>query len=392
MSEAPVPITDVFGGSEVSLLEDPYAVYRRLRREQPVCAVQTMTDVAHLVTRHDDVREALRNDEVFSNRSNSRLIGLVMGRTVVEMDGTEHLRHRALITPALAPRALRGDFPRRVAEIAHEIIDGFAGKGRADLVAEFTFSYPLRVFNEILGLPLEDYETIHRKAIELTHIGRDPVTGLAASEFFKTYLAPIVKQRRREEPSDLIGRLVHAEVEGERLSDDDVISFCRLLVIAGAETTYHMMGSALYGLLTRPEQLDEVRAERGLLQATMDETLRWESPVQIVTRETLCPTEIAGTALPEAANLILCIGSANRDDRVYDEPDRFDIHRDPSEHLAFGFGKHYCAGSRLAYLEAETGLDALLERLPNLRLDPGEQSGIVGMAFRGPERLSVLFG
>jgi len=392
MSAAPVPMAEVFGGSEVSLLEDPYPIYRRLRREHPVCAVQTLTEVAHLVTRHGDVRETLRNDQVFSNRSNARGISLVMGRTVVEMDGAEHLRHRALVTPALAPRALKGDFPRRVEEIAHEIIDGFAGRGRADLVAEFTFSYPLRVFNEILGLPLEDYETIHHKAIELTHIARDPAKGLAASAFLKEYLAPIVKQRRSEEPRDLIGRLVHAEVEGERLSDDDVISFCRLLVIAGAETTYHMMGSVLLGLMSRPEQLDEVLADRSLLQAAMDEALRWESPVQIVTRETTQPTEIAGFALPEAASLIVCVGSANRDESIYADPDRYDLHRDASEHVAFGFGKHYCAGSRLAYLEARIGLNALFDRLPDLRLEPDEKCGVVGMAFRGPDRLPVLFG
>jgi cytochrome P450 len=382
----------LFGSTTNRGPNDPYPVYRRLRDESPVLPVTSWTGGnSYLLTRYDDVREALRNDALFSNRSNERTVGAVFGRTIIEMDGREHLRHRNIITPALAPRALKGGFPAAVASIAHELIDRFAADGRADLVADFTFTFPLRVFTLILDLPVEDYDAFHRWSIDLTGVSDDPPAALEASRLVADYLRPIVEKRRAEEGGDLISRLVHAEVEGERLSDEEVISFLRLLVTAGAETTYHLIGSALYALLTHPEQLEELRADPSLLQSTIDETLRWESPISITNREVLSPTEVGGVAIPAGAGIVLAIGSANRDERKFPEPDRFDIHRSPNEHVAFGFGKHYCAGSRLAYLEARVGLRALLDRLPGLRLDPGQDCGLVGFAFRGPDRLPVLF-
>jgi cytochrome P450 len=385
-------LKQLFGGLMVDPVPDPYPVYRRLRDQEPVKTVLGMGDQRHyLVTRYEDVRAALRDDAVFSNRSNARGISLVMGRTIVEMDGREHLRHRGIVTPALAPRALKGDFPRRVARIAHDHIDAFAARGRADLVSEFTFTYPLQVFTEILGLPVEDVERVHRWSADLTHVATDPARGLEGARLLADYLRPVVEKRRGECASDLISRLVHAEVEGSRLSDEEVVSFLRLLVIAGAETTYHLIGSALFALLRAPELLEEVRADRSLVQPLLDEALRWEAPVQTVTRETLAPARLGDVELPAGADVILAIGSANRDERQFPQPDRFDLHRQPNEHIAFGLGKHYCAGSRLAYLEARVALEALLDRLPGLRLDPDLPCGVVGMAFRGPDRLPVTF-
>jgi len=386
----PVPGAELFGNDPLGL-RDPYAVYRRLRRDRPVLPVEMIVGTTWLVTRHDDVREALRNDVLFSNRSNAKGISLVMGRTIIEMDGAEHRRHRNLVTPSLAPRALRGDFPALVAEIAHELIDGFAERGRADLVAEFSFVYPLKVFARILGLPEQDWAEVHRWAIDLIGIARDPARGLAASRTLAGYLQPLLEARRAEPTADLISRLAHAEVAGSRLSDEEVVSFLRLLVVAGAETTYHLIGSALYALLTHPEQLAEVAADASLVPAVLAEALRWESPVQIVTRETARPVTLSGVEVPEGESLTLAIGSANRDETRIEDPDRFDLHRAPAEHVAFGYGKHYCAGSRLAELEARVALETLLERLPGLRLEPGTDCAVIGLAFRGPDRLPVRF-
>ncbi len=383
---------ELFGGPLTNPIENPYPVYQRLRREEPVCALAMMDQsVGYMLTRFDDVYVALKDDEVFSNRSNANGIGLVMGRTIVEMDGREHLRHRNIITPALAPRALRGDFPRIVEATAHKLIDEFAGRGQADLVEEFTFTYPLQVFTQILGLDPEMAATFHRWAIDLSWVGRDPQRGLKASQLMAEHLQPVVAQRRAEPTDDLISRLVSADVDGRGLADEEVVSFLRLLVMAGAETTYHLMGSALFGLMTHPEQLEEVRQDRSQLDAALDETLRWESPVQIVTRETLQPTVLSGVEIPAGTELIVGVGSANRDESHFEDPDRFDLHRKGPEHIAFGFGKHYCAGSRLALLEARVGITTLLDRLPKLRLDPGQDAAVVGMAFRGPNRLPVLF-
>ncbi len=385
-------LADLFGDTSNRGPNDPHPVYRRLRDETPVLPVTSWTGgTSYLLTRYEDVREALRDDTLFSNRSNERTVGAVFGRTIIEMDGREHLRHRNIITPALAPRALKGGFPAVVESIAHELIDGFAAARRADLVADFTFTFPLRVFTRILDLPVEDYDAFHRWSIDLTGVSDDPPAAFAASRAVGDYLRPIVEKRRAGAGADLISRLVHAEVEGEHLSDEEVISFLRLLVTAGAETTYHLIGSALYALLTHPAQLEELRGDPSLLQSTIDEVLRWESPIAITNREVLAPTQVAGVEIPAGAGIVLAIGSANRDERNFPEPDRFDLRRSPNEHVAFGFGKHYCAGSRLAYLEAQVGLRTLLDRLPGLRLDPDQACGLVGFAFRGPDHLPVLF-
>lgn len=383
---------ELFGGTAMSPVPDPYSVYKRLRREQPVILVEGPLGQGYLVTRYDDVLAVLKNDTLYSSRSNATEIGLVMGRTILEMDGEDHLRHRNLVAPAFAPRFLKGDVPDVIASVAHQLIDRFTAHGHADLVSEFTFTLPLRFFSQrFLRIPIQDYDTFHRWGLDMLHIADDPAKAFAASQAIVDYLRPILDARKAAPGDDLLSALVHAKVGGHNLSDDELLGFCRLLIPAGAETTYRLLGNALFALLTHPAQLEEVRDNRAQLDAVIEETLRWESPVQYVSRETTAPTTIAGVELPAGARLGVILGSANRDERHYGDPDRFDMHRGADDHLAFGFGKHFCAGSRLAYLEARVALNALLDRLPNLRLDPSQESQVVGLAFRGPDRLPVLF-
>ncbi|MBY0399426.1 cytochrome P450, partial [Myxococcota bacterium] len=308
------------------------------------------------------------------------------------MDDREHLKHRNLVTPALAPRALRGDFPKRARAIADELIDRMQSRGEADLVRDFTFDYPLRVFGEILGLPQAELEPFHGLAIDLTRVADDPGKGMAASRRLRELLLPRVEQERAVPSESLIGRLAQARVDGERLSDEEVVSFLRLLVAAGAETTYHLMGTVLFALLARRPVFEALVADRTRLRRVLDETLRWESPIQIVTREAVCDLVLRDVAIPAGSTIVVGIGSANRDERAFPDPDRFDPDREGTEHLSFGFGKHYCAGSRLAYLEAEIGLEALFDRFgARLALEPGADPALVGVAFRGPNRLPVRF-
>ena len=379
-------------------ISDPYRLYARLRRELPIAEIGPRPHPGVFITRFDDVHRVLKDHETFSSRSNAeRGIGLVMGRTLIGMDGHEHLKHRALITPSLAPRALRGEFPGIVDRIAHGIIDGFASRGRADLVSEFTFVYPLRVFTEILGLPPEDVPQFHHWAIDLSHVAKDPARGLAAAQKTKEYLAPMVEQKRARPDNDLISELARARVDGESLTDEEIISFLRLLVIAGAETTYHLLGSALFALLGDPSLLASIRANRDRIGALLDETLRWESPVQMITREAAEDTVLGGVEIAKGKEVVVSIGSANRDERRFPDPDhfdigRFDLGRHGEPHIAFGFGRHYCAGSRLALLEATVGLNALLDRLPELRFDArSEPARVIGVAFRSPDHLRVEF-
>jgi cytochrome P450 len=373
----------------MSPVHDPYPAYARLRRERPVIAIQTIMGTQWLVTRYDDVATVLKNPGVFSSRANARGIGLVMGRTILEMEGKEHLRLRNIIAPFF--RALRGGLPETIARLAHELIDHFAGDGRADLVSQFTFTFPLRVVAHIIGIPIEDYAAFHRWGLDIVGIADDPPKGFAAAAALGEYLAPVLAQRRREPTGDLLSRLAHAEVDGHHLDDEEIMGFMRLLLPAGAETTYRLIGSALFAMLQHPPVLAEVHADRAALDLVVEETLRWESPVQYVSRETVEPTALSGIDIPAGEILSIALGAANRDERHYDDPDRFDLHRHNDDHLAFGLGPHFCAGSYLARLEARIALDSLLDRLPGLRLDPRETSRVVGLAFRSPDRLPVLF-
>lgn len=393
MTPRPPDLAALFGDPLTSAVRDPHAVYRRLRREAPALEIAIGGGGSgFLLSCYEDVKEALRSDAQFSNRSNAKAIGLVMGRTIIEMDGLEHLKHRSLVMPALAPRALRGDFPKRVRGIADRLIDRFSDRGRADLVAEFTFDYPLRVFGDILGLPEAELEPFHALAIDLARVGEDPMRGFAASRKLREILLPIVERERTRPSGSLIALLAEARVDGERLSDEEVVSFLRLLITAGAETTHHWMGTTLFALLSEREFLDDLFRDRSRMRRILDETLRWESPIQIVTREAAVDLRVRDVLIPAGAIVIACIGSANRDESRFPDADRFDPDRSQTEHLSFGFGRHFCAGSRLAYLEAEIGLAALLDRLGSrLAFAAESDAAIVGAAFRGPDRLPVRF-
>jgi cytochrome P450 len=213
---------------------------------------------------------------------------------------------------------------------------------------------------------------------------------MVASRTLWNYLLPHVTARRSEPRDDVISRLVTGTIEGSGLTDDEVISFLRLLIPAGAETTARLIGSMLFALLVERERFERVREDRSLIHWAIEETLRWETPVVFVAREATQDTEIAGVPIP-AGNLVSAIiGSANRDETRFADPDRFDLDRRDERHLSFGFGRHFCLGSHLARLEARTALGALLDRLPRLRLDPdAPPPAITGLAFRSPRTLPV---
>jgi cytochrome P450 len=386
---SPLTVAEMLQAGPTAPIENPYPLYARARRTSPVAPVWEGS--SYFVSRYDDVNAILRDHERFSSSSNTeRGIGIVIGRTLIGMDGREHLKHRNLITPSLAPRSLSGAFPRIVAEIAETVIDSFARRDSSDLVADLTYVYPLRVFTEILGLPPEHVKTFHDWAVDLSMVATDPGRGFAAVKGMSEALEPLVRRKRARPGNDLISELATATVGGAALSDHEVISFLYLLVLAGAETTYHLLGSALFAMLRDPALLASVRADRSRIGRVLEETLRWESPIQIVSRVTTADVEIAGTRVPRGRDLVLGIGSANRDETRFPHPDDFDVDRTGPAHLAFGLGRHYCAGSRLAILEATVAIDALLDRFADLHLDPrGKPPSIRGVAFRGPDHLRV---
>jgi cytochrome P450 len=204
--------------------------------------------------------------------------------------------------------------------------------------------------------------------------------------------ARVLAERRREPREDLLSVLAHAELDGTRLSDEEIFAFLCLLAPAGAETTYRSSSNLLFGLLSHPEQLDAVRRDRALLPQAIEEALRWEPPLLGIMRTTTRPVELGGVLLPEGAVVNVNVGAANRDETRWERPDEFDIFREPKQHMAFAFGAHRCLGMHLARAETTVLLDALFERLPNLRLDPdAEDVHITGLVFRAPLALPVVF-
>ncbi|MDE0952775.1 MAG: cytochrome P450 [Halioglobus sp.] len=380
-------------------VSNTHAIYAGLRRDHPVYETTLAADLnspdgnrSFLITRYADVKGVLRDDKQYSSDINQRTMGVVMGPTLVGMDGREHLKHRTLITPSMTPRALKGDsFRDVVRKTAEDTIDSFIKEGAADLHHDFCFKYPLAVFVSLLGLPSDHLDRVHRWGIDLCLVAFDPEKGISAAEKLLDYLTPIVQAKRNEPGSDMISMLIAAEIDGEKLSDFEVVSFLRLLVLAGAETTNHLLGTACYVLLHNQALMERVRSDRTLITALFHEAMRWESPIGTLMREATSDTQIAGVDIPKGSGVLCQVGAANRDERQFKDPDVFDIDREDNEHIGFGYGRHYCAGSHLAKLEAEVALNTLLDRLQDIKPVAGKSSRIIGFSFRGPDNLPVTF-
>ena len=256
-----------------------------------------------------------------------------------------------------------------------------------------TRRYPARVICAIVGVPLEDSDRFQAWAELINGGPMHPEEGMAASRAMQEYLAPLVAARRAEPRDDLLSDLVHAEVDGARLSEERLYGFLKLLLPAGAETTYRLMGNALTALLVQPGLMERVVADRALVPALIEETLRWETSVTLVSRVATADTEIGGCPVASGSSVAVVVGSANHDEAIYPDPEHFDLDRPAQNHVAFGTGPHQCLGMHLARMEMRTGLDAILDGLPNLRLDPDAAPPVIeGLAFRGPTALPVVFG
>ena len=380
---------------------DPYPELAQARREHPVQRLD-MSAMPHdedkpvfFVYRFDDVARVLRDDETFSS---AHIIELIMGDVMGEhimlgMDNPAHGRYRALVSTAFRQKQLARWEDELVRHTADELIEQFAPRGRADLVPEFTFPYPTKIIAGLLGLPREDYRQFQRWSIAILNFHSKRDQAIEASREIQDYLTGILAERRADPREDIISDLAHAELDGERLSDEEIYSFVRLLLPAGVETTYRSTGNLLHLLLSHPDQLDAVRRDRSLVPQAVEEAIRFETPLLNITRMATKDTEVGGVAVPAGSTLLLMNAAANRDDQRYPDPERFDIfRRDPKPHISFGSGPHVCIGMHLARLEMRVALNLLLDRLPNLRLDPAaDDPHIRGQVFRSPTSLPVLF-
>lgn len=383
-------------------MRDPYPELAQARREHPVQGLDSSL-MPHgegasvfFVYCFEDVARVLRDSETFSS---AHIIDLIMGPVMGEhimlgMDDPEHRRYRGLVATAFRQKMLARWEDELVEQVANDLIDRFAHRGRAELVREFTFPYPTQIIARLLGLPREDYRQFQRWSIAILSFISKPEEAIDASREVREYAAHILAERRRERRDDLISDLAHAELDGERLGDEEIFSFLRLLLPAGVETTYRSTGNLLFSLLSHPDQLEAVRAERGRIPAAIEESLRVEAPLLNITRLATQDTEVGGVPIPAGSTVMLMLAAANREETRWDDPDDFDISRDsPKPHIAFGHGPHVCLGMHLARMEMRVALNLLLDRLPDLRLDPaGDDPHIRGQVFRSPTSIPVLFG
>jgi cytochrome P450 len=378
------------------LTGQPYPLWERARRECPVFrtdGTQGFTDRPNFhVTKFADVERVLRDGQDFSSSINAEHIGKYMGDLILAMDGKEHRSYRNLVAHAFRASALERWDEELVRPAITRLIDDFAPQGRADLVRDVTSKYPVQVICGLVGVPLEDSAQFHQWSEHVNTGPLDPPRGLAASQAMRDYLEPIVEDRRTNPRDDLISDLVTAEIDGHTLDDEKIYGFLRLLLPAGAETTFRVMGNALVALLTHPDALTKVAGDHALIPAVIEETLRWETSVTQVSRVAARDTEVDGCPIPAGAAISVLTASANHDESRYEDPTEFRLDRPAQTHLAFGTGQHQCLGMHLARLELRAGLEVILDRLSNLRLDPDAPPPVIeGFAFRGPTALPVRF-
>jgi cytochrome P450 len=260
-------------------------------------------------------------------------------------------------------------------------------------VRQFTFPFPVNVIAALFDLPRDQLARFHRLAVELISVSVDMAVALRASVALAELLTPMIEARRDDPGDDLISLLTQAELDGKRLTNDEILAFCRLLLPAGAETTYRSSSNLLVGLLTHPDQLDAVRADCSLIPQAIEEGLRWECPLLTIFRTTTEDTEVCGVELPAGTIILVNMGAANHDERRWENPERFDIFRPPQPHVAFASGPHLCLGMHLARMETRVALEQIFDRLPDVRLDPAAEAPVItGMTFRSPAALRVVHG
>ncbi|MFA5885819.1 MAG: cytochrome P450 [Acidimicrobiia bacterium] len=401
------PFAEFDAAAGIGAVRDPYPVWARLREQTPVHAglmsdefgVASLEDALvaggptpYTPLTFDAVQAILRDGETFSSSGYADSIGLVFGHSILEMDEPEHHAYRGLIQQAFTRKAMETWEAEIVRPVVERHIDAFRDRGEADLVRELLFPFPVTVIGEMIGLPADDLPTFHAKAVELISIAGNVEVGFNASVWLYEYFQAIITERRAAPRHDLISVLAQAELDGQRLTDDEIIAFLRLLLPAGAETTYRSSSNLMFGLLSNPDQLAALRDDRSLMAQAIEEGVRWDPPLTSIGRTCTKDTVIEGVLIPAGSPVQVCMAAANRDPSRWDRPDDFDIFREPKQHMSFAFGPHMCLGMHLARMETTVAVNGILD-LANLRLDPDAHDvHVSGLAFRAPTTLPVLFG
>ncbi len=400
----------VFNPTDASMRADPYPFYRRLRESDPMH--RSWVGGGWVLSRYDDIKSVLADKSYSADERNWSLARSFRARaaahgvpdfyesgliTMLRSDPPDHTRVRKLVSKAFTPRAiesLRG----RAEEILDELLSGRGRHGRLELVADLAAPFPIIMIAEMLGVPAEDRDRFRYWSDEAVKtLGDNSLEeakeGLAAMEEFGDYIEAVANDRRAEPRDDLLSGLVAAEEEGDRLSMSELRATCVLLMVAGNETTTSLIGNAVLALLAHPEQAAMLREEPKRIAGAVDELLRYDSPVQLTSRIATRDAELHGQRVRAGQQMVLLLGSANRDPDAFDRPDELDVTRDAGHHLSFSFGLHRCLGAQLAKLEGELAVNALLSRFPELKLGDSPDRAIewgTNTILRGPKRLELV--
>ena len=333
-------------------------------------------DQQQTVYRFDPIEKVLRDPQRFSSSYVKASLREVIGRTILEMDPPDHQRYRMLIQGAFTKKEMERWEREFVRDIVARALDPLVPLGKGDLAKDFAFHYPITVTAVAAGLPVEDVPAFYEQAVYLTNVAVPQEQRLRASAELGAMVQELIEERRVEPRDDLISLLVQAELPGvdgeppQRLADEEIVAFLRLLVPAGAQTTYRTLTTLLYELLTHPDQLEAVRRDRSLVPKAVEEGLRLEPPLTFLGRLVMADTEVAGCPVHAGTVVNLSIAAANRTPERWPDPDEFDITRPTLAHMSFGQGNHICLGIHFARMELRVALEQVLDKLPGLRLDP----------------------
>lgn len=348
------------------------------------------------ITRYADVREISKDPDTFSNAGGIRPDSDALPM-MIDTDAPEHVRRRRLVSEGFTPRRIR-ESEEGIRIICDAIIDRVCEQGTADFVSDIAAPLPMIVIGNMLGVAPGDRADLLRWSDDMLRaLGSPDPTAMdlaaqAAAEY-AGYITAVVEQRRRDhQTNDLIGTLVHAEIDGDHLDESSLIYESLLILIGGDETTRHVISGGMYELLIHPDQYRKLAADRTMLPTAVEEMLRWVTPIKNMARTATRDVELHGETVRKAQKLLLLYPSANRDEAVFEDPESFDITRTPNDHVAFGFGSHFCLGNRLARMELQVMFSQLFDRLPDLALaDPAEPPKRAANFVSGYETMPVTF-
>lgn len=388
---------------------NPFPLFAQLRADAPVCRIRLPgKKTAWLVTRYDDAIETLKSKQFAKDKLNATpegsqakqpwVPGVVrpLTRNMLDLDVPDHTRLRALVQKAFTPRAIE-QMRARIQSLTVELLDAVEERGSMDVIRDYALPLPTTVIAEMLGVPTAERGKFHRwsSAIVATNPTRwGMIKAVPHVISFVRYIRKLVELRRREPGDDLVSALVQAEETGDRLSGDELVAMIFLLLVAGHETTVHLIGNGTLALLEHPEQLDRLRSDPELVAPAIEEMLRFGGPLKVATeRYALAGARVGDVAIPMGDLVYVALASANRDEAQFPNAGTLDLGRAPNRHLAFGQGIHFCLGAPLARLEAQIAFTTLLRRTRDLQLaaDPQRLKWQRGLVLRGLEALPVRF-